>query len=130
VTVFISSQSVDTPPASLLIDGLRRAGIAVEHSPRNPAAGHDPRWEQWYAKGLRNAFDRCNVFVAVVDSAWDSSSWMAIEADEARRRLSSAFYWNPQGLKVAAAGMKPYLAEELPPSVDAAVRTLVQRGAG
>jgi hypothetical protein len=128
--VFVSSQSVDTAPASLLIDGLRGAGAAVEHSPRNPSDGHDPRWKNWYDKGLQEALKRCASFVAVVDRAWDSSTWMAIEADEAEKHLTSTYYWNPQGVTIAAAGMKPYLTAELPAALDAAIAVLLQRRAG
>jgi hypothetical protein len=128
--IFGSSQSVGTAPASLLIDGLRRAGVAVEHSPRNPSDGHDPRWQDWYAKGLHDALTRCTSFVAVVDRSWESSTWMAVEADEAKKRLASTYYWNPQGVTVAADGMKPYLTAELPATLDAAIEILVQRRGG
>jgi hypothetical protein len=130
MTIFVSSQSVDTAPASLLIDGLRRAGVAVEHSPRNPIHGHDPRWQDWYSKGLQDALKRCTSFVAVVDRVWESSTWMAVESDEAKKRVASTYFWNPQGVAVAAAGMKPYLTAELPAPLDAAIAVLVQRRTG
>jgi hypothetical protein len=128
--IFISSESVDGPPASLLIAALRRAGVAVEHSPRNPSDGPDPRWSDWYSRGLPEALERCDAFVAVINRAWDSSTWMGCEADEGRKRLSSTFFWNPEGVTVTAAGMKPYLTVQLPATLEAAVGTLLQRGGG
>jgi hypothetical protein len=129
MTIFVSSQSVDSAPASLLIQGLGRAGVGVEHSPRNPRDGHDPRWQDWYSKGLQDALKRCTSFVAVVDRGWDSSTWMAVEAEEATKRLAStSYYWNPQGVRVIAAGMQLYLTAELPTTLEGAIGMLVQRG--
>ena len=97
---------------SSLIDGLLRAHVEIEHSPRNPLDGDDPRWENWYEVGLPAALARCILFVAVIDRGWDSSSWMAHEAEVATKRSLPVLYWNPEGLSVAAPGMLPYLRRE------------------
>jgi hypothetical protein len=125
--IFISSDLVDHPPASLLIDGLRRAGALVEHSPRNPHDGPDSRWPGWYSQGLPDSLSRCQSFVAVINRAWASSSWMACEAHEARKRLSFAFYWNPERVTVTAARMKPYLTTQLPASLEEAISILARQ---
>jgi hypothetical protein len=128
--VFASSQSVDHTPASDLILRLREMGAAVSHSPSNPLDRDDPRWNDWYAVGLPAAIEQCDTVVIVVDRGWDSSTWMAQEAQVAvqatglgaKRRL---YFWNPGGIVVQAAGMLPYLQSELPRSLDAAVQILL-----
>ena len=130
MNVFVSSQSVDAAQASSLIDGLLRAHVEIEHSPRNPLDGDDPRWENWYEVGLPAALARCILFVAVIDRGWDSSSWMAHEAEVATKRGLPVLYWNPEGLSVAARGMLPYLREEVPPALNDAIDLLLRRGAG
>jgi hypothetical protein len=74
MNIFVSSQSVDAPQAASLIEGLRRARVSIEHSPRNPMDGDDPRWRDWYELGLPAAVERCELFVAVIDRGWDCSS--------------------------------------------------------
>ena len=79
--IFVSSQVVDRWPARDLIAALRQAGVEVEHSPRNPLDGEDPRWKDWYSSTLGAVIDRCDAFVIIVEPGWDSSTWMAIEAE-------------------------------------------------
>jgi hypothetical protein len=129
MSIFISSQSVDSAHAASLIDGLRRARMGVEYSPRNPRDGEDPRWVGWYEAGLAAALGRCCLFVAVIDHVWDSSTWMACEADMATRRGLSLLYWNPQGVAVKAKGMLAYLREELPARFEEALGVLCERDA-
>jgi TIR domain len=124
--VFVSCQAVDRKPAGDLIRELRMAGIEVEHSPRNPLDGNDPRWEGWYQAGLAAAIGGCDVFVIVVDDGWDSSTWMAIEADAALAVPQGGsplrlFFWNPEATTVKAAGMVRYLKHELPRGLDRAI---------
>src|SRR6266446_3060976 len=106
--VFVSSQVVDRWPARDLIAALRQARVEVEHSPRNPLDGEDPRWTNWYSEKLGAAVDSCDVFVVVLEPGWDSSTWMAIEAEAelatGRRSEQKAFVWNPDGITVKAAG--------------------------
>jgi hypothetical protein len=129
--VFVSCQAVDRKPAQDLIFALREAGVDVEHSPRNPLDGADARWKDWYDAGLATALRGCDVFVIVVDEAWDSSTWMAIEAQAGLAALRDgvarrAFFWNPLGIGVraAAAGTGAYLQHELPREVDDAIRRI------
>jgi hypothetical protein len=70
------------------------------------------------------------VFVAVIDRGWDSSTWMAQEADLASRKGLPLLYWNPDRLVVKASGMVPYLREALPPALDGALAVILHRGAG
>jgi hypothetical protein len=126
--VFVSSQIVDRWPAGDLIQALRRVGVGVEHSPRNPRDGKDSRWRNWYSETLLTTLDRCDALVIVVEPGWDSSTWMASEAQAAlapgRRTEQKAFFWNPGGTRVTAAGMVGYLRVELPSDLDAAVAVL------
>jgi hypothetical protein len=130
MAIFVSSQAVDEAPATMLVAELLRAGLVVEHSPRN----EDAAWSEWYGGGLSAAVARCSVFVAVIDRGWDSSTWMAIEADEAVQKLGSArirsFFWNPERLKVTAKGMLPYLKEELPRELSEVIAQLKRADAG
>jgi hypothetical protein len=128
VNVFVSSQSVDGARAASLIDGLRRAHVRVNHSPRNPLDGQDPRWEDWYQAGLPAAVGRCNVFVAVIDRGWDSSTWMGCEAEMATKAGLPLLYWNPDRVRVTAPGMVPYLREQLPDTLNDALALLLRRG--
>ena len=130
MNIFVSSQSVDSAHVASLIDGLRQAHVTIEHSPRNPIDADDPRWRGWYEVGLPAAVERSDVFVAVIDRGWDSSTWMACEAEMATKKGLPVLYWNPDGVKVTAQGMVPYLREELPPAIDEAVEQLLRRGAG
>jgi hypothetical protein len=127
--VFVSSQSVDNKPASVLIAGLRNAGLEVEHSPSTPQDREDERWADWYHQGLARTLSMCSAFVIVIDSGWDSSTWMAMEAREAIEKTSAtpriqSFFWNPEGLHVTARGMLQYLKNELPPDVSEAIKRL------
>jgi hypothetical protein len=128
MAVFVSSQAIDEAPAAELIASLRAAGLSVEHSPKSPAHGEGSSWTDWYQSGLRSALGRCSIFVAVVDRGWDSSTWMAIEAEEAVQKLGPArirsFYWNPEARVITAKGMLPYLNEELSREVSEAVLQL------
>lgn len=127
--VFVSSQDVDGDPCSALIDTLRSEGWVVDHSPRNPI--DDPRWSSWYDSGLAAALSRADIFIIVVDYAWDSSTWMAEEARLAIERgmVKTAFYWNPECIVVRAMGMFPYLRSELPRDMDALVQVLREHAA-
>ena len=128
MNIFVSSQSVDGARAASLIERLRLAKVTIEHSPRNPIDGDDPRWRGWYEVGLPAAVERCKLFVAVIDPGWESSTWMACEAEVATKKGRPLCYWNPDGVKVAAGGMVPYLREELPPSINEAVEQLLRAG--
>ena len=86
MNILVSSQSVDAAQAASLIAGLRRAHVDANHSPRNPMDGDDPRWRDWYDAGLPAAVGRSDLFVIVIDRGWNSSSWMASEADTASSR--------------------------------------------
>jgi hypothetical protein len=130
VSIFLSSRAADAPLAAALIDGLRRVNVKVEHSPRNPKDGEDPRWGDWYKVGLPAALGRSHLFVAVIDRGWDSSTWMAIEADTATKTGLPMFFWNPEGVRVTARGMVPYLREEIPTTLDRAIELFARRGAG
>ncbi len=118
--VFVSSQAVSRGPASDLIQALRDAGAHVEHSPINPRDGGDARWGSWYAN-LRDVLAGSDVFVAVLDEAWDSSSWLATESEAALHLQVRSAFWNPSGVQVAAAGVQPYLSCELPRALESAV---------
>jgi hypothetical protein len=126
VRVFVSSQAVTHPPAADLIQALRSAGASVEHSPINPSHGSDPRWSTWYAD-LADAIVRSDAFVAVIDGVWDSSTWMASEADAAKRCVARRAFWNPNGVRVTAVGMRAYLENELPQPLAEAVVEIVRR---
>src|SRR3954469_18990841 len=118
--VFVSSQGVDRWPARELITALRQASVEVEHSPRNPLDGEDPRWSDWYGSALRGAVDRCDAFVIVVEPGWDSSTWMAVEAEAGltpgRKTEQNAFFWNPDGIAVNAAGRSVTSARSCQPA--------------
>ena len=67
--------------------------------------------------------------MAVVDEAWDSSTWMAEEFHVAMNsedgaKVKKTYYWNPSNLPVTAAGMMPYLHSEIPVSLREAVEVL------
>ncbi len=122
---------MDRRPASDLIQALKSAGVAVEHSPSNPLDQNDPRWGAWYKSGLTSSLQHCQVFIIVVDFTWDSSTWMGEEArvalvsspDSAARQ---AFFWNPDGIEVRGAGRAPHLREELPKDLNEAVARITQ----
>ena len=129
--VFVSCQAVDGDSCSRLIRALRSAGVDVDHSPKNPADGHDPRWTGWYAQGLAAAIAGRDVSVIVLDVGWDSSTWMMIEAEALFGAASASperrvFFWNPDGI-IIRAGLR-YLKDELPQDVDDAMRAIVGTG--
>jgi hypothetical protein len=131
--LFVSSENVDRPPACTLIERLRQEGWTVEHSPRNPAKGEDPRWRDWYDHGCREAVDQADVFIAVVTRMWECSTWMAHESWVAmqqpeQRHVPRCYYWNPEGIPVQARGLLPYLRERLPDDLESMVSVL--RGEG
>ena len=133
--VFVSSQAVDRHPASELIAELQKRGVQLERSPSNPLHAKDPRWEDWLEGGLAAALRRCGVFVVVVDAGWDSSSWMGEEAHlalEARGSIMPlrGFFWNPEGMRMTAAGMVRHLREELPIDSEKAAAVLVSVARG
>jgi len=121
--VFVSSQVIDRWPARDLIAALRVAGAEVEHSPSNPLDREDVRWKDWYRSELGAGVERCDAFVIVVEPGWDSSTWMAVEAEAGVKR-GRAFFWNPDGIVVKAAGMMGHLQIELARRLDDAVAQL------
>ena len=67
--------------------------------------------------------------IIVIDEVWDSSTWMAIEADTAEQELKAGglrglFYINPGQRTVDSSGMLRYLRKELPTDLDEAIRVL------
>ncbi|WP_411846059.1 hypothetical protein AAFN60_21360 [Roseibacillus persicicus] len=115
--IFLSSQHIGGGSASLLLTELRNIGLNVDHSPLNPAFGHDERWQSWYAQGLRTALESVSLFVSVIDKGWDSSTWMAMESAQAFNSVStrdSIRFWNPDQIVVKVQEMRQYLTSELP----------------
>lgn len=136
--VFVSSPCATESRAAELIAALRAAGVDVDHSP-DPSGDSsvDSRWSDWYPKpgppgadtasGIARTLDASDVFVIVLSRGWDSSTWMGIEADEARARLEGKLlHWNPDAITVRAAGMAPYLTTALPNRLAEAVRAILQ----
>ena len=126
---FVSSENIDQSPAKELIQRLKEEGGIVDHSPRNPSEGKDPRWTDWYKSGLPTALDTSDVFIIVLNHVWDSSSWMSEEAHLAmesptRRHVDHVFYWNPLDINVTARGMLGYLRIELPHDLESLVAEL------
>ena len=81
--------------------------------------GEDPRWQDWYGEGLAAELDKADAFIAVIDEAWDSSTWMGTEAQMALDRMQAGsikrmYFFNPDGVTVAPEGMRRYLKEPLP----------------
>jgi hypothetical protein len=71
------------------------------------------------------------MFVVVLVAGWDSSTWMAEEANYALTmpRVVAplpGFFWNPTRVSVRARGMVGYLKTELPVSVEDAVAVLLE----
>jgi hypothetical protein len=127
--VFVSCQNVDSFECTNLISSLLQTGFQVTHSPRNPISAVDDRWEDWYANGLGKALQSTDIFLIVVDYPWDSSTWMAIEADQALQLHQSGWikhylYFNPDHLEVKARGMMPYLTKGLPTDLEQAIEQL------
>jgi hypothetical protein len=128
-TIFVSCQDTDDQHASSLIESLKATGFQIEHSPRNPLRGADERWNSWYDVLLPEIIQRADAFIIILDAAWDSSTWMAIESERARQRTPTLpmFAYNPQEVKVIARGMTAYVKEALPGNVRDAVDYLVER---
>ncbi|HKU42462.1 MAG TPA: hypothetical protein VJR89_30090 [Polyangiales bacterium] len=83
-------------------------GHRVSCSPRPGSFG------DWYERGLREAVAECQVGIIAVDCAWESSTWMCIEADELHGsrtagRLRALFIFNPGEIAVEAPGALRYV---------------------
>ncbi|MDZ4832574.1 MAG: hypothetical protein SGJ27_02110 [Candidatus Melainabacteria bacterium] len=126
-TVFVSCDRIDASDPQALIAELRRCGFTVGHSPRDPFRNYDPEWDDHSVVGS-------DAFVIVLDRGWDSSSALAMEAQEAEGSLEGyvpipMFFYNPSAVIPApqAIGVLPYLKEELPPNPTEAVAFLIER---
>ena len=97
-----------------LINSLSENNITHKHSPLNPASGTDPLWKNWYSSELENQLKQCNTFIIVVDQGWESSTWMATEAETAKLLNLSFAYWNPLNITKISLGMQSYLKNQLP----------------
>jgi hypothetical protein len=86
-TVFVSVCEPEDPEVVRFVAALAEHGFRV--SPSSPPGGAGPEWDGWYDHGCRRPVDSCDAFVAVVTQAYDSSTWMAHEADEAQRRFDA-----------------------------------------
>lgn len=129
LTLFVSCQDVDEPRVRELIERLRAEDVDVRSSPRNPSRGFDEAWSDWYAVGLDQALDGVDAFVIVVDSGWDSSTWMGEEARRASQRLANGgdppmFFVNPSATPARSSSMEAYLRIELPAEPMTLVSTL------
>ena len=127
--VFVSACRIDEAHAAALIERLRAESFSVSHSPRNPSDGEDVRWRNWYESGCRVELERADVFISVIGPAWDCSTWMAHECEEALRleeagRIRGMYFWNPWRVEVKAAGMMAYLRERLPDNLGELIRSL------
>ena len=129
--VFVSGPDLHVPPVARLVGELRRRGARVEHSPSEG----DPGFADWYDSGLADAVARCDSFVIVPHSWWDSSTWMAIEADAGLARALDepdfAFHsWHPTGISPdgVALGMRRYLerAVAVPSDVAEAIAVILR----
>jgi hypothetical protein len=123
MNVFVSSQRIDSPNAQRLLRRLTAAGLAVDHSPRNPLDADDPRWRDWYRNGLPAAITATDCFLIVVDGGWDCSTWMGEEAHLAEISDLPMYFWNPEHIHVK--GMLRYLKRQLPDDSADAVRQLI-----
>jgi hypothetical protein len=128
-SVFVSSQAIHQNPASGLINLLRNSGFRVLHSPNNPSVTIDPAFPDWYSVGLPHALSAVECFVAALDPGWDSSTWMAIEAEDALQlytngSLKAYYYFNPYRIVVHKGAMERYLIAELPTEPRALVAVL------
>jgi hypothetical protein len=72
------------------------------------------------------------VFIIIVTPGWESSTWMAAEAEEAFKRykagtLRAICFVNPQSVELGAvpAAMRRYLIHELPAEASAASQELM-----
>ena len=107
--LLVSSCSIGTGGAAdHLLALLRQAGHEARHSPTDGTFG------TWYEHGLHECIDTSQVAIIVVDSVWDSSTWMGIEADAIHRsaqegRLLKVLVFIDPGVRVHAKGMVPYI---------------------
>ncbi|RYX83419.1 hypothetical protein EON83_14615 [bacterium] len=128
--MFISCAKVDSLHANALIQKLRQVGIAVSHSPRNPADDEDERWMNWYSGGGQAQIMNEEIFVVIVTEGWDCSTWMAFEASEALKGLRQGMVkrmlqYNPTNIKVDYPEDKMHwLGEKLPDNLEEAVALL------
>lgn len=84
VKVFVSTENTKDPRVERIIDELRKSpGIEVEHSPLNPLAGDDPRWQGWDGRESGKAIAAADCFLAIETRGYDSSTWIAQEFDVA-----------------------------------------------
>jgi TIR domain len=128
-TVFVSSCRIDSAYDVALVERLRKESFRVLHSPRNRPGRKDERWREWYAKGCREEMERASIFIAVISPAWDCSTWMAHEVNEALKlmhagKMQKVFSWNPERIKVKTSGMLRYVKQHLPEDLDELVRVL------
>ncbi len=134
VLVFVSTESTADDRARRFIDGLREAGLQVTCSPLNPALGDDPRWDGWYETGCNVAIEATDVFVAIVPTGYDCSTWMAIEFETAWKANKATsgrprLFVLDQTARPLPAGFRRYeeAATLLPCDVDEAVGFLLDR---
>jgi hypothetical protein len=132
VSIFISCQDIDSPYVERLFAALREVALPFFHSPPNPMRRPDAAWVNWYDQGLPATLARTSGFLIVIDSGWDSSTWMGIEAHTAIARISGEHlrffaFVNPNQTLVRARGMLPYLREEFPSDLSALLPILLRR---
>ena len=121
--IFVSAEDIDDPLALSFREALSADAWTVDHSPRNPRRGEDPRWEHWYGSGCLQALARADVFVAVATDGWDGSTWMATEAEVALDQGLQPFLWNPDHVSIPL-GMCRYAEQPLDDSIVSAIRQL------
>ena len=114
--IFVSNGNIESEIVQKFIGILREAGFVVHHSPRDES---DLRFIKWYDRDLDKALDDSDIFIAIVDGAWEGSTWMAIEAENALKRFKSGLlkgycYYYPQEMDYIGEGMKKYLINRLP----------------
>ena len=128
--VFISCERVDLPHAVALINRLRQQGLSVSHSPRNPLDGNDERWLNWYDGGGQSEIGNSHIFVVVVTPGWDCATWMAFEAEEARKGLRQGYirrmmHYNPAHIEIRYPENKQqWLGERLPDNLEETIAML------
>lgn len=135
VTIFISNESsTDNRVVELIARLKSRPDIHVDQSPLNPRVGDDPRWRDWYARGCGEAIANADHFVAVVTDGYDSSTWMAMEFDEAlkhcREHGRPTLFVAKRASRPLPLGFKPYedASTILLGSPEAAVAALLAHG--
>ena len=142
--VFVSSPRVGQAgsPTDALIAQLRAHGVQVSHSPpdRSNVSCDDPRlvaWRDWYDGGCAAAVSAADSFVAVVDNAYTSSTWMGLELEAAQspagsrtRPLRMCWYESALagGARYLPAWWAAALGDRLPDDVTTAVEVLVAAG--